>query len=169
MFLTRLYIQPKCLHLFNKRSFFKKNTFICWTRLKTAKLLATAKQLIRKNSVCCLKNQATLFHRASMQIGLTPSPLFVFIHFFNDLSPLHDKRTLWMPPFKFAIWKTFSSNGGAIRFLNLNISVAKSVTFVYKFKQNYPCYVILQRLKCHSDKRFLRSFHVFCLFFYSLS
>ena len=30
----------------------------CWTRLKTAKLLATDKQLIRESSVCYLKKQA---------------------------------------------------------------------------------------------------------------
>ena len=43
------------------------------------KLLATAKQLIRRNSICCLKNQA-IFHRVSIKIGLTPPfPLFVFI------------------------------------------------------------------------------------------
>ena len=33
------------LHLFNKKN------FICWTKLKTEKLLATAKQRIRKNTV----------------------------------------------------------------------------------------------------------------------
>ena len=32
--------------------------FICWTRLKIAKPLATASELIRKNSVSYLKNQA---------------------------------------------------------------------------------------------------------------
>ena len=43
------------------------------------KLLATAKQLIRRNSICCLKNQA-IFHRVNIEIGLTlPLPLFVFI------------------------------------------------------------------------------------------
>ena len=43
------------------------------------KLLATTKQLIRRNSICCLKNQA-IFHRVSIDIGLTPPlPLFVFI------------------------------------------------------------------------------------------
>ena len=59
----------KCLRLFNK------NTFLCWTRFTTPNLLATAKQLIRKNSVCCLKNQVIFFHRANMQIGLIPLPL----------------------------------------------------------------------------------------------
>ena len=39
----------------------QKTTFICSTRLKTEKHLATAKQLIRKNSICCWKNQATFF------------------------------------------------------------------------------------------------------------
>ena len=39
-------------------TFLMKNAFICWTRLKTAKLLATA---TFSNSVCCLKNQANFF------------------------------------------------------------------------------------------------------------
>ena len=43
--------KQKAIRLFNE-----KNTFICWTGLKTEKLLATAKQLIKKNSVYCLKN-----------------------------------------------------------------------------------------------------------------
>ena len=44
------------------------------------KLLATAKQLIRRNSICCLKNLA-IFHRVSIEIALTPPlPLFVFIY-----------------------------------------------------------------------------------------
>ena len=43
------------------------------------KLLATAKQLIRRNSVYCLKIQA-IFLRGSIEKGLTsPLPLFVFI------------------------------------------------------------------------------------------
>ena len=43
------------------------------------KLLATTKQLIRRNSICCLKNQA-IFHRVSIEFGLTPLlRLFVFI------------------------------------------------------------------------------------------
>ena len=37
------------------------------------KLLATAKQLIRRNSICRLKNQA-IFHRVGIKIGLTPPP-----------------------------------------------------------------------------------------------
>ena len=37
--------------------FLIKKNIMCWARLKLTKLLATAKQLIRKNSVCCLKNQ----------------------------------------------------------------------------------------------------------------
>ena len=61
--------------------------FTCWYIKKVLKnvytflikLLATAKQLIRRNSICCLKNQA-IFHRVSIEVGLTPPlPLFVFI------------------------------------------------------------------------------------------
>ena len=40
--------------------FNKKNNFISWTRLKTAKHLATAKQLIRKNS-CLLFEKSGIF------------------------------------------------------------------------------------------------------------
>ena len=72
-------MKKKCLRLFNKN-----NTFLCWTKLKAEKLLATAKQLIRKNSICCLKNQANFFHRVNVQIGLAPSPLFVFRSLFKD-------------------------------------------------------------------------------------
>ena len=59
----------------NVCAFLIKNTFLCWTRFTTPNLLATAKQLIRKNSVCCLKNEVIFFHRANMQIGLIPLPL----------------------------------------------------------------------------------------------
>ena len=42
------------------------------------KLLATTKQLIRRNSNCCLKNEA-IFHRVGIEIGLTPPlPLLSF-------------------------------------------------------------------------------------------
>ena len=55
------------------------------------KLLATAKQLIRRNSTCCLKNQA-IFHRVSIEKGLTPPlPLFVFIHSLRTSLHLHNK------------------------------------------------------------------------------
>ena len=51
------------------------------------KLLTTAKQLIRRNFACCLKNQA-IFHRVSIEISLTPLlPLFAFI------------RSLRIPPY----------------------------------------------------------------------
>ena len=46
---------------FMSTPFNKKNTFVCWTKLKTENLLATAKQLIRKNYICYLKNQAFFF------------------------------------------------------------------------------------------------------------
>ena len=55
------------------------------------KLLATSKQLIRRNSICCLKNQA-IFHRVSIEIGLTsPLPLFILICSLRTPSPLHNK------------------------------------------------------------------------------
>ena len=58
----------------------------CWTRLKTAKVLATAKQLIRKNSICYLKNQAFLFHKANVQIGLTTTtPAVITTHSYRGI------------------------------------------------------------------------------------
>ena len=47
--------------------FKKKSTFTCWARLKTAKPLTTAKQLIRKNF--CL-----LFEKSGYFLGLNPPP-----------------------------------------------------------------------------------------------
>ena len=48
-------MKKECLPLFNK------NTLKCWATPKTAKVLVTAKQLIRKNSVCYFKNHASFF------------------------------------------------------------------------------------------------------------
>ena len=60
---------------------------ICWTRLQTAKILASAKQLIRNNSICCLKNQAFFFSQCDRNA-------FVFVLFLrNSLRPFHDERT----------------------------------------------------------------------------
>ena len=46
--------EKKCLRLFNKKT-------PLYTGLGSAKLLVTGKQLIRKSSVCCLKNQLMFF------------------------------------------------------------------------------------------------------------
>ena len=77
-------------------TFLIKKNIMCWARLKLTKLLATAKQLIRKNSVCCLKNQknqAFFFLKVNVQIILT-SPLPVcFRLLFTDL--LIDKMCSW--------------------------------------------------------------------------
>ena len=53
------------------------------------KLLATAKQLIRKKEICLLfKKSGNFFHRANVKkIGLNPLPLFIFIHFLRTPSP----------------------------------------------------------------------------------
>ena len=70
--------------------------FTCWYIKKvlknvyafSIKRLAAAKQLIRRNSICCLKNQA-IFHRVNIEIGLTPPlPLFVFILSLRNPLPL---------------------------------------------------------------------------------
>ena len=60
-----------------------KTTFLCWTKLKTEKPLATAKnQLIRKNSVFFFEKSGNFFHRVNVQIGLNPpSPCSFLIAF----------------------------------------------------------------------------------------
>ena len=63
-------------------AFFKKNTFIYWTTLKTEKRLATTKPLIRKTSVWKGKQ---FFHRVNVQMSLTP--LFIFVSFLRTPSP----------------------------------------------------------------------------------
>ena len=79
----------------NVYTFLMKSNFICWNMLKTEKLLATVMQLIRKNSVCCLKSQAIFFHRVNVETGLTPTPLFVFVRYLrNPLLPFHDERAI---------------------------------------------------------------------------
>ena len=62
--------------------FILKNTVICWSSLKTVTLLATAKQLIKKKSICCLKNQAIFFTER-----LDPQPPYFFVLFFKDPLP----------------------------------------------------------------------------------
>ena len=54
------------------------------------KLSATTKQLIRRNSICCLKNLAIFFHRVNIEIGLT-SPLSLFVFIRSLRTPLHNK------------------------------------------------------------------------------
>ena len=63
-------------------AFLTKNTVTYWTRLKTAELVETAKQLIRKNSCSLFEKSGNFFvHRGNVQIGLTtPSPcLFSYV------------------------------------------------------------------------------------------
>ena len=76
MFFTQIYIydnNSKNIYMLIYKKSLKKVYAVL------IKLLATPKQLIRNNSICCLKNQA-IFHRVSIEIGLTPPlPLFVFI------------------------------------------------------------------------------------------
>ena len=77
----------KYLRLFNKKYLFML------TRFKTLKLLVTAKQLIRKNSICCLKNQA-IFSQSERAHRLdNPLPLFVFVHLLRAPYPLHSNCT----------------------------------------------------------------------------
>ena len=85
------------------------------------KLLATAKQLIRRNSIFCLKNKE-IFYRVSIVIGLNPPiPLFVFIRSLRTpLSPpqqtLHKKSSLE---------EIEGVNDNASAFMHLNIKINK--------------------------------------------
>ena len=52
------------------------------------KLLATTKQLIRRNSICCLKNQAIFFSQGEHSDRRHPSPSPVHFHsLFKDPPP----------------------------------------------------------------------------------
>ena len=75
-----------------------KHTFICWTRLKTEKLLATALQLIRKNYVSCLKNQTCFVHSLNVQISSTPSPCSFLFAFYWLLHLFPRQMDFWMAP-----------------------------------------------------------------------
>ena len=56
------------------------------------KLLATTKQLIRRNSILVFKKPGIFFHRVSMEIDLTlPHPKLGFIRSLRASSPLHNK------------------------------------------------------------------------------
>ena len=71
-----------------------------WTRLKTTKLLATANQLIRENSVCCFFTQ--FFSPSERTNRFDTLLLFIFVCFLRTpLIPppplFHNERTFWMP------------------------------------------------------------------------
>ena len=53
-----------CMFIYMYKKKVKKNIYAC-----LIKLLGTTKQFIRRNSFCCLKNQAIFFHRESIEIG----------------------------------------------------------------------------------------------------
>ena len=76
MFFTQIYVYDNNENIYMlilKKNF--KNVYAFFI-----KLLATSKQLFRRNSICCLKNQV-IFHWVNIEIGLNPPPptLFVFI------------------------------------------------------------------------------------------
>ena len=82
------------------------------------KPLATPKHLIRRNSICCLKNQ-TIFNRVSIEISLTsPLPRIGFHSLFKDpSSPLHNK-----PFIKNSLLEEMEGvNDNASAFMHLNI------------------------------------------------
>ena len=89
------------------------------------KLSASSKQLIRSNSICSLKNQAILYHRVSIEIGLTPLlPLFVFIRSLRIpllLLFLHNKSVVK----KGLLEEMKGVNDDASAFMHLNIKANK--------------------------------------------
>ena len=84
------------------------------------KLFATAKQIIRKNSICCLKNQAIFQSEHRDRFDCTLS-LFVFICSLRTPSPLHNK------PFikKGLLEEMERVNDNARAFMHLNIKTNK--------------------------------------------
>ena len=79
-------MKKKIIYLFNNK------TFLCWTRLKTEKLLATAKQLIRNNFFCCLKNQDFFLQSKHKDRFELTSPVHLR-SLFKDSPSLNDGRT----------------------------------------------------------------------------
>ena len=127
-----MYHENKNIYKFIKNVEWKKMSkpFICCSRLKTAKLLATAKQLTRKNSVWRLKNYAFFFHRANIQKGLNPPHLICSCSLFKDPPALfHSKRTLWMlPNLSLSTSNLVSTTSRKIDTKYLNISKSPSNT-----------------------------------------
>ena len=80
--------KKKCLRLFNKKTPLhvglgsKQKTF--------SNCQATYQKELAWPAV---RKSRNFFHRANVQIGLTPLSLFVLVRFLRTPSPLHDKRT----------------------------------------------------------------------------
>ena len=85
--------EKKCLRLFNQKT-------PLYVGLGSKQKTFSNCQATYQKELCLLfENQAIFFHRANVQIGLTPSLLlFVLVHFLRTPPPLHDKRTFWMTP-----------------------------------------------------------------------
>ena len=79
-------MKKKCLGLFNKK------TPLYAGLGSKQKLLATAKQLIRQNSVLLFEKSGNLFHRVNVQIA-SPHPVYFRLLFKDSSSPLHDGHT----------------------------------------------------------------------------
>ena len=103
--------------------------FICKKKFKklstpSNKTSATTKQLIRRNSICCLKNQAICFHRVHTETGLTPPlSLFVFICCLRIPLPF----PLYKEPFikKVSMQEMEGDNDNASAFMHLDVKANK--------------------------------------------
>ena len=84
MFFTQIYIydpnNKNIYMLIDKKS--SKNVYAF-----LIKLLATAKQLIRRNSICCLKNQAIFLSEHSDRFDSSPPPVCFHLLFKDPLPP----------------------------------------------------------------------------------
>ena len=130
MFIKKTF-KKKCPRVFNKKS-----TFICWNSLKTEKLLATGKELVRKNSVCCLKNQEIFFtERMNVQIGLTPLPLFIFVCFLKTTPP---------PPH----WTYFLNDPPIIMSNANNLEVCPFIRFILEQHHHLAFAAIVRLIHC---------------------
>ena len=74
--------------------FLLKNTFIYLSRLKTEKFSGTPNQLVRKNSICCLKNDGFFFSQSKCIDRFDPLfPIGFCLLFKDPLPSLHHKHT----------------------------------------------------------------------------
>ena len=81
--------------LISNKNWGVKNTFMCWTRLKT-KTFSNCQATYQKELCLLFKNQAIFF---SIELDF-PLPLFILVHFWRTFPPptLHDKRIFWITP-----------------------------------------------------------------------
>ena len=112
-----------CMFIYMYKKKVKKNIYAC-----LIKLLATTKQFIRRNSFCCLKNQAIFFHREHRD-RLDSSPPSIHFHlFFKPPSPFHNKPFIEMR----SLEEMEGVNDNASAFMHLNIKANNGKKILFK-------------------------------------